>query len=250
MPRLARKDSATSFFHVMSQGIAKENILKGEKTKEKYFEIMNEALEKNNIVLISYCIMDNHVHLLLYTEEINKLSKFMQEINSKYAKYYNFINNGRVGYVFRNRFLSEQITTQRYLNNCINYIHQNPIKAGLIRNSEEYKYCSYNDYKKRIGIFAKLINHNTIKDLLCTDFIVNNKEVEGFLETEIYVEKVLENKIKEFEKEISMNLKDILENKKILLLLIHELKLCHKIRYQDIMKKLNITKWEWNKMMY
>lgn len=57
---------------------------------------------------MAYCIMNNHVHLLVYSEEVQKLSKMMQKINTAYAKYYNECNE-RVGYVFRDRYLSQPI---------------------------------------------------------------------------------------------------------------------------------------------
>ena len=69
----------------------------------------------------------------------------MKTLNEDYARYYNYVKN-RVGYVYRDRYLSEPITNRNYLLNCISYIHNNPVKAGIVKKCEEYKYSSYNDY--------------------------------------------------------------------------------------------------------
>ena len=89
MPRLARKDYDTSFFHVMTQGINKECIFNDNTNKEKYIELMCKYLEKYNVKIIAYCIMDNHAHLLVYAKRIYELSEYMRSINTTYAIYYN-----------------------------------------------------------------------------------------------------------------------------------------------------------------
>ena len=139
MPRIARKDYNTSFFHIMIQGINKEYIFNKDRYKEKYMELMNKYLEKYAVKVIAYCIMDNHAHLLVYAEKINELSEYMRSINTTYALYYNK-NLKRVGYVFRDRYRVEPIYSEKYLINCIHYIHDNPIKAETCKTIEQYKY--------------------------------------------------------------------------------------------------------------
>lgn len=93
--------------------------------------------------------MHNHAHLLIKTEKIQEMSNFMHKVNTNYAIYYNN-NKKRVGHVFRDRFKSEQILSKEYLYNCINYIHKNPVKAGICKNEEDYPFSSiksFNNYK-------------------------------------------------------------------------------------------------------
>ena len=130
MPRNSRDYIKSSFFHVMIQGIDKEKILKNDDEKSYFINTINELKNLIDINVIAYCIMDNHAHLLLNTDEIKKLSKFMQRLNTKYAIYYNK-KYDRVGYVVRNRYRSEGIFSESQLYNCINYIYNNPIKAGI-----------------------------------------------------------------------------------------------------------------------
>ena len=152
MARTARMYLETSFFHVMVEGINKEFIFNNERYIKRYLQIVNKHEKELNIQIIAYCIMNNHSHFLINTEEISSLSKFMQKINSEYARYYNYME-GRVGYVFRDRYKSEPILDKRQLLQCIKYIHRNPVKANMVAKEEEYQYSSYNYY-------IKMMKHN------------------------------------------------------------------------------------------
>ena len=93
--------------------------------------------------------MGNHAHLLLKIKNILDLSKCMKKINTTFAIYYNELLN-RVGFVFRDRFKSEAIYDKYYLHNCIKYIHNNPIKANILKDVGNYKYSSYHLYKNKL----------------------------------------------------------------------------------------------------
>ena len=89
MARILKKDINTSFFHIMVQGINKEYIFNSQDNKKKYIKILQETKEKIDIVILAYCIMNNHTHFLFHEKEINQLVKFMHRANLLYAKYYN-----------------------------------------------------------------------------------------------------------------------------------------------------------------
>ena len=154
MPRFPRKSFETLFFHIIVQGINKEYIFYQEEHIKKYIKLLLDSANKYNITLISYCIMNNHAHLLLNVKTIDDMSKYMKSINTSYAKYYNKYEN-RVGFVFRNRFESEPIYEENYLFNCIAYIHNNPVKAGIVTFPRDYPFSSYNDYLQLKGIATK-----------------------------------------------------------------------------------------------
>lgn len=158
MSRKPRSFYSSNFYHVMVQGIEKKDIFYKNKYREKYIELIKENSKKYNIIIISLCVMTNHVHIIIYCEDNVSMSKFMKSINTSYANYYNKIEE-RVGYVFRNRYLSEPIFDERYLYNCISYVHNNPVKAGMVKRREDYKYSSYNSYLKH----DDLINEKTVK---------------------------------------------------------------------------------------
>jgi len=151
MAREARKNLVGHYFHIMVQGIAKEDIFPDDKTKGYYLSCLEKTKNKKNVYIFAFCVMNNHAHLLLSAESIHLITEYMKIVNIEYARYYNTENN-RVGYVFRDRFKSEVIQNEQYLLNCLAYIHYNPVKAGIVKNAQEYRYSSYTNYLSRWGI--------------------------------------------------------------------------------------------------
>lgn len=165
MPRIARKNYETCYFHVIVQGYEREYIFENDYLKSKYLELMLNEKENRKIELLEYCIMGNHAHLLMYCESIEEMSLYMKKLNIKYALFYNKLKN-RVGYVFRDRFLSEAIMNEKHLLSCIPYIHFNPVVAKIVESPDEYKYSSYNDFIMKKGIVTDSV---LIKLFNCKD---------------------------------------------------------------------------------
>ena len=86
MSRIARKNLGTSFFHVMVQGINKEFIFENDRYKNRYLQLVQKNLNSEEINMVAFCIMSNHAHLLMEVKEVENLSKYMQKVNSVYAK--------------------------------------------------------------------------------------------------------------------------------------------------------------------
>ena len=146
MSRISRKSTDAQYYHVMVQGINKEKIFGELHQKKKYKKLIFEKSEENQVLILAYCIMNNHAHLLVKTGKNENLSKMMLQINTGYGKYYNK-NIGRVGYVFRDRYRAEPIHDENHLRNCIRYVHENPVKAQMVNECSDYTYSSFNDYK-------------------------------------------------------------------------------------------------------
>lgn len=198
----------------MVQGINKEYIFQKDEEKLKYINLLKKYSEKYLISIIAYCIMDNHVHLLLNANDSIKLSSFMKEINLRYAMYYNKKNN-RVGYVFRNRFESKVMLTELQILRCIKYIHMNPVKANLVENESQYKFSSYNDYINKSNVVnSKNLNlifnseKDYLKELLSIEYINLNLEKENIN---------LEIILKQFLKQEQCSFEDITANKNVIM---------------------------------
>ncbi|WP_231514937.1 transposase [Oceanobacillus salinisoli] len=88
--------------------------------------------------------MDNHIHLLLKETE-ESLSVAIQRISSSYVYWYN-MKCGRSGHLFQDRFKAENVETTRYFLTVLRYIHQNPVKAGLVKDVFESRWTSANEY--------------------------------------------------------------------------------------------------------
>ena len=219
MPRAARKNLETGFFHIMVQGIKKEEIFYKNEYKQKYIELAKLFLEKQNVKLISYCVMSNHVHMIIYSEDIKELTKFMERLNTTYAMHYNK-NENRVGYVYRDRFKSKELYSQDYLTRCIKYIHMNPVKAGIVRKEKDYKYSSYNDYINKTGIVTeeilkKIFNskYNYLKEFLKIEY--NENLFEEVEKEKISIEELNAEILKFLEKE-EITIEELREDKRLI----------------------------------
>lgn len=182
MPRIVRNLICGQYLHIMSQGINREYILKYDNDKEKYLKLMERYSMKFEVNVIAYCIMSNHVHILVKSTNINNISNFMRMINGNYAMYYNK-KYDRVGFVFRSRFKSKVIMSEKSLIRCIKYIHMNPVKAKIVENEEEYKYSSYINFKNNFGIYSleKLNSMLKVdKEFSNRDFQINDKEEQTY----------------------------------------------------------------------
>lgn len=163
MSRIPRNLFKSGFFHIITQGINKEFIFHHKENKEKYLYLIQKYYSKYEITIIAYCIMDNHAHFIMYTEDIQNISLYMHKVNSIYAIDYNK-HNERVGYVFRDRYKSQYIYDRDYLFKCIKYIHMNPVKANLVKSEQDYKYSSYHNFKNKNGFINDELIHLVFKD--------------------------------------------------------------------------------------
>lgn len=153
MPRTRRTASPTGYYHVIMRGNNRENIFNDICNKKDFLFELYKKINENLLEIVAYCIMSNHVHLLLKAN-LDDLSKSFKIINQKFAHKFNKRNN-RIGHVFQDRFLSEPIDNSSYLLNVVRYIHNNPVKAKIVNTPNSYKWSSYNDY---LESYTNLIN--------------------------------------------------------------------------------------------
>ena len=244
MPRIARECMNTSFFHVIVQGVNKEFIFEKWKYKEKYLNLLKKAKEDCEIDIIAHAIMYNHAHLLLHIEDTKVMSDFMKRINEDYGRYYNYVED-RVGHVFRDRFLSEPITNERYLLNCIAYIHNNPVKANIVKKCEDYKFSSYKDFINLTGfIDEKIINLVfETKKLNIEEYTNLHKQNKYyFAEYDDMLEQNMQEIIREIEERYNNKIEKLINNPKILKEIVVEIKDRIKISNIQLEKFIGINR--------
>jgi len=217
MARFPRNKLKTSFFHVMTQGINKSYIFDIPKDIKYYISTMYKLKKEHKIKIIAYCIMNNHTHMLIESKEIQELSKYMQRLNTKYAKYYND-KYERVGYVFRDRYKSEGIYSEKQLYSCIKYIYDNPVKAHICTKASEYPYSNY----------------HKINVELTDDY--------EFMDVDKNIEDICNNVIKSFLQNNNIDLIDLENNKIKLNELITLLKENYNISFRKMAKELNLNR--------
>lgn len=144
MPRQARKVSNTGIYHLIVRGINRESIFREDEDRQRYLETLARISADSSAAVLGYCLMDNHVHLLL-KEGTKSISNLMHRLGASYAYYYNW-KYERAGHVFQNRFKSENVEDDVYLKTVLRYIHQNPVKAGMTNKPEAYQWSSCKVY--------------------------------------------------------------------------------------------------------
>ncbi len=114
--------------------------------KRRFLALVREYKSRFGILVLSYCIMDNHPHLVLVSTRGQKaFSAFWQVVNQRVARWYNRLP-GRRGQVIMERLRSPQIEDQRYLLTAMRYGDLNPVRAGRVRSPKDWAWSSYRHY--------------------------------------------------------------------------------------------------------
>ncbi|MGN0141776.1 MAG: REP-associated tyrosine transposase [Roseburia sp.] len=158
MPRTSREESSTGIYHIVCKGVNHESIFETDREKRRMRLILERKGTEYELEIYAYCIMSTHFHLLV-RGKLCDISSYISRSEIVYAVHYNK-KKGRNGHLFQNRFHSECVESERYFWNCINYIHNNPVKAQIVERPEEYGYSSYQEYLEKN---AKVIHRKAIK---------------------------------------------------------------------------------------
>ncbi len=144
MPRQARKHSESGIYHVMLRGINQQQIFEDTEDCDRFIQILHECKAVSEFKLFAYCLMNNHIHLLIKPEK-EPIEQVFKRIGARYVYWFN-VKYQRVGHLFQDRFKSEAVEDDEYFLTVLRYIHQNPTKAGICKKIENYKYSSYQEY--------------------------------------------------------------------------------------------------------
>ena len=253
MSRLSRKSLFSNVIHVMIQGINKEFIFNEADDIKKYLYYIFKYKEDFNIELIAYCMMNNHAHFLVHIQNIDDLSRYIKKCNESFVYYYNKKYN-RVGVLFRNRYQSEDVCDDLYVLNCINYIHDNPVKAKMVNCAKDYPFSSCKEYIEGTGI-----SQNTVIKRICNNTynferIDQNSFIRPFIDTEedkalISYNSKIEFGISEFLTKNNLQLIHVLSKTTYLKSLFEFLINQYKINIKDILEYFNISKYFLNKVL-
>lgn len=144
MPRVRREKCPNSIYHIIVRGNNREDIFKDYGDRIGYLKRLKHYKEKFKIEIYAYCLMTNHVHLVIY-DNGQDISKFMQGLSLSYAIYFNKKYN-RCGHVFQGRFTSLMVRSDEYFVYVSKYVHRNPVKANIVGDALEYNWSSFKAY--------------------------------------------------------------------------------------------------------
>lgn len=157
MPRIRRSLVDSAIYHVINRGNSKQEIFHKDMDYEIFIDLIRKTKLKYKIQIFAYCLMPNHFHILLKSEE---LSKYMHLLMSshvrKYHKHY-----GTSGHIWQGRYKSFIVQSDEHLLVISRYIEGNPVRGGLVKSAKDWKWSSHLD---RLGERSNiLINELPIK---------------------------------------------------------------------------------------
>ncbi|WP_420489056.1 REP-associated tyrosine transposase [Neobacillus vireti] len=177
MPRRARVKCGSGIYHIMLRGANRQEIFHDDEDCSRFLDLLHKYKLQTNVKIYGWCLMSNHVHLLL-REGNEEISTTMKRIGVSFVLYYNG-KYGTSGHLFQDRFRSENVENLRYLLTVVRYIHQNPLKAGIVKRVDEWRWSSSRYY---YGIC------NEGKELLDSTFILGKFSEENIAARERFKE--------------------------------------------------------------
>lgn len=169
-----------TIYHIYNRGNNKQNIFRIDADYGFYLKRLKQSLEKRNFDLICYCLMPNHVHLVVRQLSDVPPAKFLSSLHTSYSMVFNK-KYEQVGHLFQDRYKQKIIETDEYLKSLIAYVHLNPVEAGLCKLPKEYKWSSYLEYAflGRKGLCNHdLINGYGLKGLSFEQFVMQARKID------------------------------------------------------------------------
>jgi REP element-mobilizing transposase RayT len=143
MPRSPRSVEPGGFYHVTARGNDQREIFvdSDDIDRRRHLALLERTVRKHGWIVFAYCLMTNHIHLLVQVPEGN-LSVGMQEFLGEYARFSN-ARHGRTGHLFRNRFRCAAVEDEAHLRLAARYIDLNPVRARMRFRPEQWPWSSY-----------------------------------------------------------------------------------------------------------
>lgn len=140
-----KRSAPGGFFHIFNRGVGRQLIFHKNRDFEFYLNRLEQARKEKGAEVFAYCLMPNHVHLLVKQVGEENVSPFVSSVHTSYAKYFNGTYD-RVGHLFQGRYKQVIIQRDEHLRYLIAYIHLNPIEAGLVSTPKQYRWSSWKAY--------------------------------------------------------------------------------------------------------
>ncbi len=140
MPRLARSVFPDIPHHVTQRGNRQENVFFCDEDRIIYLEWLHNYCQKWSVDVLAYCLMTNHVHLILKPSTEDGLQRVLKPLHMRYAQRVNKAK-GWKGHLWQGRFFSSPLD-DAYTWSAIRYVERNPVVAGMVKKAEDYPWSS------------------------------------------------------------------------------------------------------------
>ncbi|MCX6118106.1 MAG: transposase [Proteobacteria bacterium] len=151
MPRLPRIILPNVPHHITQRGNRRQTTFFIQDDYVFYLRNLEQLSETYNVQVVAYCLMPNHVHLLLVPPNQKSLITVVKNLHEQYSRYLND-RLGWKGCLWQGRFFSVPMSDQHF-EKCIKYIEENPVRAGLVMNAFDYKWVSQNSSNRNLNNF-------------------------------------------------------------------------------------------------
>lgn len=140
MPRRQRVVLPEVAHHVTQRGVDRSNVFVTDGDRQTYLGLVQEDLQPAGARLLAWCLMTNHIHLMLLPESVHSLAMLLRRVQGRYAQYFN-ARVRRSGHLWQNRFFACAVDEQ-HLWRALRYVERNPVRAGMVGRAEEYLWSS------------------------------------------------------------------------------------------------------------
>jgi len=175
MARQARQISKTGLYHIIFRGVNHCNLFEENEDFKKLVDLLAIVKSDMGYNVHAYCLMSNHVHLFIREQSPADITLIMKRILGTYAYWFNK-KYTRSGALIANRYKSACVENDEYLLTLTRYIHQNPLRAGIVEDLEKYRWSSYRDYIKKEH--TSLTDTQFILELFSPDI---DEAIKGFM---------------------------------------------------------------------
>ena len=140
MPRIARAVIAGVPHHVTQRGNRREDVFFSNGDRKRYLELLREYSEKHDLEILAFCLMSNHVHLVVRPQREESLAGTLKPVDLRYAQHVNWTQH-LSGRLWQGRYFSCALDDEHY-RAAVRYVERNPVRAGLVKRAEDYRWSS------------------------------------------------------------------------------------------------------------
>ena len=149
MPRQARLVLPDVALHVIQRGHNRQPCFRQETDRLVYLTLLHQLSTKSRCAVHAYCLMTNHVHLLVTPPGEHACATLMRDLGQRYVQYFNR-RYARSGTLWEGRFRSCLVDSAQYVLACYRYIELNPVRAGMVPSAPAYRWSSHHGNSGRV----------------------------------------------------------------------------------------------------
>lgn len=199
MARMPRILAESNTYHIVMKSNNSEQLFFDDADYTMFLKSIKSACNEYDAKILAYCVMNNHIHLLIQFSDVN-MSNVFKSFGASFAYKYNKKYN-HSGSIFNGRYYSKAVDDEAYLLAVLRYIHYNPLKAGICDELGDYEWSSYNEYDSSrsdiasIDFIEELITREQFDDLHSKKTSMDNIVWDYIIESQ--VTKISEERLEE-----------------------------------------------------